>query len=65
MFICNMAVLKASIAYFCHILIIGKRLKSPGVREYLFGDIEKQYKIPPQTLELIAYCMHEVVAEVR
>ncbi|XP_067950968.1 transcription initiation protein SPT3 homolog isoform X2 [Watersipora subatra] len=43
---------------------LGKRLKSPKVREYLFGDIEQQYKISPVCLEVVAYCMHETIAEI-
>ncbi|KAF6018360.1 hypothetical protein EB796_023331 [Bugula neritina] len=43
---------------------LGKKLKSAKVRELLFGDIEKHYKISPFALELLAYCMHETIAEI-
>ena len=43
---------------------LGRRLKNAKVREYLLGDVERQYKIAAPALELIAYCMHETIAEV-
>lgn len=44
--------------------VVAKRLKVAKIRDWLLGDVDKQYKISVAALDLIAYCMHDVVAEV-